>query len=168
MPSRRQAPEERGKPVGDHPVVVSRGVPVTSEEVQSRLIEKPVVDPAVASVVARLDHLPHMLGVSVEADGHEGGASTVASPQSPEELAVGGVVGGREAGGRPRFTGGEVGEVVGAEVDHHDLGAPRPRVLPDVAVHVQQGAVVVGPERDVGQILATLRTMPRPEKPLIW
>ncbi|MGW3404085.1 hypothetical protein ACWDPI_21285, partial [Streptomyces zhihengii] len=70
-PSRRQAPEERGKPVGDHPVIVSRGVPVTSEEVQSRLIEEPVADAAVAGVVARFDHLSNMLGVSVESDGHE-------------------------------------------------------------------------------------------------
>src|SRR6478735_2749432 len=148
-PPRRQAPEEWGEPVGDHPVVVSRGVPVTSEEVQARLVEVTVVDNAVARVVACLDHLPHMLGVPVEADGHEQGPGAVAGPEFPEELAVGGAVGGRQAVGRPRFTGGEVGEVVGAEVDHHDLGAPRPRVLPDVAVHVQQGAVVVGPVRDV-------------------
>ncbi len=107
------------------------------------------MDPAVAGVVACLDHLPHMLGVHVEADGHQGGAGAVARPQFPEERAVGGAEGGREAVVRPWFTGGEIGEVVGAEVDHHDLGAPRPRVLPDVAVHVQQGAVVVGPVRDV-------------------
>ncbi|MGO4419372.1 hypothetical protein AB4Z54_11650, partial [Streptomyces sp. MCAF7] len=125
-------------------------MPVTAQEVQPRVVEEPGAHPAVTGVVACLDHLLDMAGELAGADCHDGGRGPVARPQLLEEVAVGRAVGGREAVGRPRLTGVDGGrEVVGAEVDHHQLGVPGARVLPDVAGHVQQGTVVEGPVGDV-------------------
>lgn len=60
---------------------------VTAQEVQARVVEEPVADPAVAGVVARLDHLLYMAGVLAGSHRHDGRVGSLACAQLLGEVA---------------------------------------------------------------------------------
>ncbi len=104
-----------------------------------------MADPVVAGGGTVPDDLLDVSGERAGADGQEGGAGAVACPQLLQEAAVGAAVGGGEGLVRPRLARTDRRrEVVRAEIHHDELRSPGARVLPDVARHVQQRAVVEG------------------------
>src|SRR3954470_22637319 len=125
-------------------------MPVAAQVVQAGVVVVPVADPFVAPRIAGPDNA--LGGLGEGAGAQVGGADdeerpgAVAGTQFVEEAVVGGLVGGDQFGLRAPTLAGVEGcrEVVESQADDDGLRPPVGRLPPDVALHAQQGTVVVG------------------------